>query len=109
MTRDASAGKIDSFAVDKPVKNVSDIVELPSGDDRQWLADKENYALVKMRNYLGDNLRFHRTEADLQQVQLMIDDGVYDSGKQDDLHAFGVVLGNVFDTQNNIKLAVVTN
>ena len=86
-----------------------DSVEPLSENEQQWLAAMEQHALGRMRGYLGDNLQLNRMEADLDQIQFMLDDGVFDADGSEDLDAFGVVLGNVFHACTSMKWAVVTN
>lgn len=62
-----------------------------------------------MRNYLGNNLQFTYSEADLEAVQFMLDDEAYDADGSNELYDFGVVLGNVFHAQSTMKWTVVTN
>jgi hypothetical protein len=62
-----------------------------------------------MRNYLGNNLVLKHDEQDLEKVQFMLDDEVYEAGRSDELLGFGVILGNVFHAQTSMKWATVTN
>jgi hypothetical protein len=87
-----------------------DTVEALLEEDRAWLARSEQHALALMRRCLGDNLSLGHTEADLEQIQFMLDDKVFDQvDRSYDLPAFAVVLGNVFDARASMKWAAVTN
>jgi hypothetical protein len=86
-----------------------DLVEALTETDRLWLAQLEQHALSRLRGYLGDNLRLGHTEADLERIQFMLDDGVFDAEGSDDLDSFGVILGNVFQARTTMKWAIVTN